>query len=317
VIGSGQMHLVASGETLYGISVRYGITETELASANNLRDRDTIFVGQEVIIPISTVDSQTTEVSRSVTNIGNHVVQAGETLFSIASRYGVSPNSIVASNGLINPAHIEAGQTLIIPGSGGTTNIGYTPSQNVRRHTVHRGETLTSIAASYGVSVWTLATVNNLSSLSILYVDQELSIPGQSTLLSPSTVSDKNTRQIIVDISDQRTYVYSDGRLLWSFVSSTGVAGADTWRGNFTILNKIQRAYAATWNLEMPNWLGFYWAGSLQNGFHALPILWNGQRLWEGLLGQPASYGCVILSQEDSQTLYDWALIGDAVVVQD
>jgi lipoprotein-anchoring transpeptidase ErfK/SrfK len=119
----------------------------------------------------------------------------------------------------------------------------------------------------------------------------------------------------VVDLSDQRTYVYENGALLWTFVVSTGMPGSETWQGNFQIQNKIPVAYAATWDLQMPWWLGFYWAGSLQNGFHALPILSNGVRLWEGLLGQPASYGCVILSEADAQSLYNWAEIGTPVSV--
>jgi hypothetical protein len=65
----------------------------------------------------------------------------------------------------------------------------------------------------------------------------------------------------------------------------------------------------------MPNWLGIYWAGSLENGIHALPILSNGQRLWDGYLGTRVSFGCVILGIADAQTLYDWADVGTPVVI--
>jgi hypothetical protein len=66
----------------------------------------------------------------------------------------------------------------------------------------------------------------------------------------------------------------------------------------------------------MPYWLGIYWAGSLENGIHALPILPSGQRLWQGYLGTPVSYGCVILGTIEAQTLYNWAEVGTPVVIQ-
>ena len=117
-------------------------------------------------------------------------------------------------------------------------------------------------------------------------------------------------------ISEQHMYVYGDGNLIWSWVTSTGERGRETAPGNFSVLNKIPNAYAYTWNLQMPYWLGIYWAGSLQNGIHALPILSNGQILWEGWLGTPVSYGCVILSTENAKTLYDWAEVGTLVKIQ-
>ena len=83
--------------------------------------------------------------------------------------------------------------------------------------------------------------------------------------------------------------------------------------GNFKVLEKISMAYASTWDLDMPYWLGIYWAGSTQNGIHALPILSSGRRLWEGYLGRRVSYGCVILGTEEAKTLYDWAEVGTPV----
>jgi lipoprotein-anchoring transpeptidase ErfK/SrfK len=83
--------------------------------------------------------------------------------------------------------------------------------------------------------------------------------------------------------------------------------------GHYKVLNKIPNAYAYTWSLQMPYWLGIYWAGSLQNGIHALPIQANGQRLWAGYLGQRVSFGCIILGTENAKTLYNWAAVGTPV----
>lgn len=122
-------------------------------------------------------------------------------------------------------------------------------------------------------------------------------------------------KYILVDISEQHMYVYEGDVLVFSFVSSTGMNNA-TRAGNFSVLNKIPNAYGATWNIWMPNWLGIYWAGGLQNGIHALPILSNGGQLWAGYLGVPISYGCVVLGAYESQLLYDWAEIGTPVEIR-
>ncbi len=127
--------------------------------------------------------------------------------------------------------------------------------------------------------------------------------------------NDESGKLILVDISEQHMYVYENGMLVYSFVVSTGMNGG-TRAGAFSVLNKIPNAYGSTWNIWMPNWLGIYWSGHLQNGIHALPILPNGQRLWAGYLGTPISYGCVVLGAYESELLYYWAEVGTPVVIQ-
>ena len=122
-------------------------------------------------------------------------------------------------------------------------------------------------------------------------------------------------QRILVSISQQHMWVYDGSTQVYSFVISTGMHNS-TATGSFTILDKIPRAYGATWDLWMPDWMGIYYAGTLENGIHALPILSNGQTLWAGLLGQPASFGCIILSTADAKTLYDWANVGTPVIIQ-
>jgi lipoprotein-anchoring transpeptidase ErfK/SrfK len=103
---------------------------------------------------------------------------------------------------------------------------------------------------------------------------------------------------------------------VYSFVASTGAAPYYTRAGEFRIQSKIPSAYGSTWDLWMPNWMGIYWAGSTENGIHALPILSNGQVLWAGYLGTPVSYGCIVLGTEESRLLYEWAEIGTPVSIQ-
>lgn len=122
-------------------------------------------------------------------------------------------------------------------------------------------------------------------------------------------------KYILVDISEQHMYVYEGDVLVNDFVSSTGMNNA-TRAGHFSVLDKIPNAYGATWDIWMPNWLGIYWAGSMENGIHALPILPNGATLWAGYLSVPISYGCVVLGTYEAQWLYDWAEVGTPVEIQ-
>ncbi len=131
----------------------------------------------------------------------------------------------------------------------------------------------------------------------------------------PAPADNDGYKAILVDISQQHLYAYSGDQLVYSFVASTGMNNA-TAVGNFSVLSKIPNAYGATWNIWMPNWLGIYWAGGLQNGIHALPILPNGAQLWAGYLGTPISYGCVVLGADESQLLFDWADMGTPVNIQ-
>lgn len=132
---------------------------------------------------------------------------------------------------------------------------------------------------------------------------------------SPPPPAPSSSKYILVDISEQHMYVYEDDALIFSFVASTGINNA-TRVGVFAVQSKIPNAYGATWDIWMPNWLGIYYSGGLENGIHALPILPNGATLWEGYLGSPVSYGCVVLGTYDSILLYDWAEIGTTVEIQ-
>ncbi len=148
--------------------------------------------------------------------------------------------------------------------------------------------------------------------------DARIKLAEVTFLLTPPSPTPRPipNKRIEVDISEQHFYAYEGDTLVYSFVCSTGEPGRDTAPGSYQVLDKIPMAYASTWNLKMPYWLGIYWSGTLENGIHALPILPNGQKLWDGYLGQRVSYGCIILSTETAKTIYDWAEIGTPVIIR-
>jgi lipoprotein-anchoring transpeptidase ErfK/SrfK len=137
---------------------------------------------------------------------------------------------------------------------------------------------------------------------------------GSSTEQNPVPV-DAGGKSIVVSIHEQHLWAYDNGQLVYSFVASTGM-GNSTRLGTFRVLDKIPDAYGANWDIWMPDWLGIYWSGSLENGIHALPILPSGARLWSGFLGTPISFGCVVLGVDEALQLYDWADVGTPVEIR-
>jgi len=293
----GQVHVVQPGETLTSIALRYGVTVAALIQANGIVNPNWIYVGQRLTIP--TLSSGRAGV-RSI----YHTIRPGETLYSIAIRYGVSADALAKANGISNPDFIYAGQRLLIPRS--------TTSQT---HVVQRDETLASISLRYGVTISALARANGLHNSNLIYVGQKLHIPTSESPVVPASSAPSTSKLIEIDISDQRMTVWENGRVKWYWVCSTGEPSRPTRIGQFSVISKIPNAYSSTYHLQMPWWLGIYWAGGSQNGIHALPILPNGRTLWAGLLGRRVSFGCIILDTGNAKALYNWADIGTPVII--
>jgi len=110
-----------------------------------------------------------------------HYVQFGETLYSVALKYGVSAQSIMGHNGLTNPDMIYVGQPLIIPGAYNNDTMGYTPGPTAygcaSYHVVMAGETLSDIAYNNGTSLQALMQQNNLYNGDLVYVGQKICLP--------------------------------------------------------------------------------------------------------------------------------------------
>ena len=128
----GQIYVVAEQDTLFSISVRFGTSIEELMAANNMTD-DLLSVGQELLVPVPPPAAEPTplpvEPPPPVQPVpaepgpvpqlesGNiYVVQAGDNLFRIALRFGVSMDAIAQANNIVPPWYvIYTGQRLVIP----------------------------------------------------------------------------------------------------------------------------------------------------------------------------------------------------------
>lgn len=97
-----------------------------------------------------------------------YVVKSGDTLYKIATLFGVTVQSIMTANNITNANLIYVNQVLIIPGI------------TLVQYVVKSGDTLTKIANSYNVSVQSIMTVNNITNANLIYVNQVLSIPAKA-----------------------------------------------------------------------------------------------------------------------------------------
>ncbi len=165
--GESFTYKVQPGDTLYGIARKFGVDAQTLISLNQVSNPNALSVGQEVLVPGQ---------APAGTSTGEgyvHVVAAGETLFAISQKYGVPLDQLAQVNQITNPGSLRVGQRLLIP-----TSAQQTPNTNTQRvHVVQPGETLTSIAAQYGVSPQSIMQANAMENPNRIVSGQRLVIP--------------------------------------------------------------------------------------------------------------------------------------------
>ena len=151
---SGNTYTVKSGDSLWSIANKYETTVNTLKSLNNLTS-DVLNVGQVLLIPNESSNG-------SSNNSSTYTVKAGDSLWNIANKYGITVDELKNLNGLTSNI-LNIGQVLKVP-SGGNT------------YTVKSGDSLWSIANRYGTTVDTLKSLNGLTS-NTLMIGQVLNLP--------------------------------------------------------------------------------------------------------------------------------------------
>jgi lipoprotein-anchoring transpeptidase ErfK/SrfK len=184
---------------------------------------------------------------------------------------------------------------------------------DAREHTVKFGETLSSIAEDYGIPYPWIQQAN-AGSGDNLRAGQKITIPSQDAMIPLAPVENK---RIVVSMKDQKLQAFEDGKLKWDWTISTGIPSSPTSPGVFQVQGRDPNAYANSWDLWMPWFVGFYRpvpTSDFMNGFHGFPKRGGTQLLWTNSIGKPVTYGCVLTTNENAKLLYDWAQ--DGVIVE-
>lgn len=147
-------YTVKKGDSLYSIAKKYDTTVDKLKTTNNLTSNN-LSIGQVLKIPGTSTELPNT-----------HTVSKGETVYGIASKYGVSVDDIKKLNNLTSNT-LSIGQVLLLPGT--------TEENTVNTYTVKKGDTLYGIASKYNLTADELKKLNNLTS-NTLSIGQTLKI---------------------------------------------------------------------------------------------------------------------------------------------
>ena len=331
------IHVVQPGENLFRIALRYGVELNDLATANNITDTSRIFRGQELIIPGLSVpnDAEVVENPLIAGTPITHVVQPGESLTMIAEQYGLTVDQLLQANNIADPNRILRGQELQVwtTESVNQANIeeeattsadipenmleGVAPEDMIV-HVVQPGEQLAQIARRYGMNWQALAQFNGITDADRIFVGQTLTIPANGEvedmgIIAPGAAlgapqpTITEGRQIIVDLSDSRTYAYQDGQLVYSALVSTGLPATPTVQGEFRIYHRLRSQTMSGPGYRLPGveWVQYFYQGYALHGTY-----------WHNNFGQPMSHGCVNMTNADAEWFYNFGDYGTVVLVQ-
>jgi LysM repeat protein len=120
---AGGTYTVQSGDTLYDIGLRFGVSVDDLMAANDITDPGSLTVGQRLVIPGQGTEGTpspgapvaTATATAAASAEGVYIVQEGDYPSSIAEQFGISAEELMEANGITDPTSLMVGQELIIP----------------------------------------------------------------------------------------------------------------------------------------------------------------------------------------------------------
>lgn len=166
-------HTVAWGDTLGTIAFEYSTTVSHISAANGIANPNRIYPGQVLLIPTGSVTAPSA-------NPRTHTVRAGESLATIASRYGVSVEQIREANGITNANLIFVGSTLAIDTPVEVASFDPEISASPVSHVVEAGDSLGAIASRYNVSLDQIIAQNGIANPNLITIGQLIELPGAS-----------------------------------------------------------------------------------------------------------------------------------------
>jgi LysM repeat protein len=222
---------VGPGETLSALSQRFGIAVDELIQANHLDSADRIAVGQVLVVPNAAASTAAPPASR-------YTVQAGDTLWSIATRYGTTVATLSSLNDIADANALQVGQVLRLPGgaipSGASSSASTAAAPGARSsssssssttsYTVQAGDTLWSIATRLGTTVADLSSANGVQDSNLLQIGQVLRAAGVSGIAAAAAIptAAPAVKDVAAAGTGASTYQVQSGDTLWSIATRLG-----------------------------------------------------------------------------------------------
>jgi LysM repeat protein len=335
-----QTHVVQPGENLFRIGLRYGITVDQLMRANGLTSIY-IYAGQTLVIPggdtpapaPAPAPEQPQPAPQAVAPNGEpvyHIVQRGETLFTIGLRYNLPWTKIALANKIFGD-RVFAGARLLIPTTASTapqpapTEAAPAPNPEPAAapvvndgnivHTVQRGDTLFTIGLKYNVQWTSILALNNLAT-EYIFAGQRLKIPAPGQVVPAANVapvggqgpvSGYSGKYFLIDLSEQRLYAFEGQTLVRSTLISSGRWPTPTVLGTYQVYARYEATRMVGPGYDLPNvpYTMYFYKGYGLHGTY-----------WHNNFGTPMSHGCVNMPTPEAQWAFNWSTYGTTVIVQ-
>ena len=211
------VYTVAPGDTVCGIAKRYGVKCSALLATNELTSGSVLSVGRKLVIPGALAETR---------GGGTYTVRKGDSACGVASRYGVSCDTLLAANELSQQDLIYPGQALRIPrqlntatGTGRQSSTRKTLKTTVVEYRVKKGDNACQIATRLGVSCKALLTENRLGRRSVIHPGQKLLVSGVSEDVAKALGQNRRG-----PASSESTYTVTAGDSVCEIAHNRGVS---------------------------------------------------------------------------------------------
>ena len=227
-------YTVRGGDTLSRIAGQFNTTVNKLATLNDIRNVNRIYVGQRLLVrqPAEQQQQQTTPKrteTNTTTNSNTYTVKSGDTLSGIAGKFNTTYTQLAQLNHISNPNVIHVGQVLTLHQTTAQNTTNHQESQQNKQvttsangtYTVKSGDTLSQIAARFNTTTSALASTNHISNPNLIEVGQQLRINNSaSAQKTTSRHSNTNNGNYVVQSGDSLSKIAAYHGLNWRSIAA-------------------------------------------------------------------------------------------------
>ena len=227
-------YTVKGGDTLSRIARQFNTTVNKLATLNDIRNVNRIYVGQRLLVrqPAEQQQQQTTPKrteTNTTTNSNTYIVKSGDTLSGIAGKFNTTYTQLAQLNHISNPNVIHIGQVLTLHQTTAQNTTNHQESQQNKQvttsangtYTVKSGDTLSQIAARFNTTTSALASTNHISNPNLIEVGQQLRINNSaSAQKTTSRHSNTNNGNYVVQSGDSLSKIAAYHGLNWRSIAA-------------------------------------------------------------------------------------------------